>query len=146
MVWPSYNCYGPITKSCRSRDKSSLLIPHGPPAQAPILQDQRSQSIHLHSDLLSRVEDNKGRVMASSGNCTEQKNMSMGECCKQDHPPLHMSLQENCQEWLTTLDILPTDPPDSSNTCQYSPHSPLVSTLLLPQDFQVCIFYNLKNM
>lgn len=54
-----------------------------------------------------------------------------GRMLQIDHPPLHMSLQENCQELLTPLDILPADPPDSSlNTGQYS-HSPLVSNLLL---------------
>lgn len=65
----------------------------------------------------------------------------MGECCKQAHPPLHMSLQENCQKQLTPLDILPADPPDSSlNTCQYSPHPPLVSIRLLPKDFRCILF------
>lgn len=58
-----------------------------------------------------------------------------------------MSLQENCQEWLTPLDILPADPPGSSlNTCQYSPHSPLVSIPLLPQVFQLHILYSQKDM
>lgn len=77
------------------------------------------------------MEENKGRVKASHGNYTEQKNMSMGE---QDHPPLHMSLQENSQEQLTPLDMLPADAPDS-HLRHHQCYSPLVSTLLLPQDF-----------
>lgn len=56
-----------------------------------------------------------------------------------------MSLQENCQERLTPLDILPADPPTPPQTYQYSPHSPLVS-ILLPQDLQVHILYSQKYM
>lgn len=91
--------------------------PHG-----PVSYPLRLACLSLFTDILKWaiwVEENKGRVIASSSN-SENEESVYGRMLQIDHPPIHMSLQENCQELLTPLDMLPAGPPDSLNNAVLS--------------------------